>query len=232
MGDLKKARSWGSWQPGCYLLTVCTVLGRLAAVENEPREEREEQQPQSSPETREPAPEGRRRYQDEGRGRYEDSPGSESRAREEGSPEPEPRPEGEAAPPPSDLREGAPARGGRRRYPRDRRSRGRGRERGRDPRGQDRERGPRRLPYQPSAGAHPENRAGAPSDLPQDEQTARKISLLRETREHVDRIREVLLQVLEDLEDVSVQLSKAEHEKDLAEEEIDHLREQLRRLHR
>jgi cob(I)alamin adenosyltransferase len=48
----------------------------------------------------------------------------------------------------------------------------------------------------------------------------------------VEQIRDVLETVLRDLEDVSEQLSRAEHEKDVAETEIEQLRESLRRLHR
>ena len=48
----------------------------------------------------------------------------------------------------------------------------------------------------------------------------------------MERIRETLDGVLRDLEDVCEQLTRAEHEKDLAEAEIEQLRDQLRRLHR
>jgi len=48
----------------------------------------------------------------------------------------------------------------------------------------------------------------------------------------VDQIRESLEGVLKDLDDVAENLTRAEHEKDLTEAEIEQLREQLRRLHR
>ena len=213
--------------PFCYLLTGYGVLGRLAAVEDEQREQREEQQ-QPSYEARERDYPPREREE-----RGFDAPlGSDEPPREGERQEPTSAGPDAGAPPTEQRQEGPPRRGARR-YPRDRRGgRGRGRDRGGDNRGRTREREPRRPAYPSVASRPPDDRGPAPSDLPQDEQGARKVSLLRETREHLERIREVLLQVLEDLEDVSVQLSKAEHEKDLSEEEIDHLREQLRRLHR
>ena len=218
-----------------YLLTGYRVVGRLALVDNEQRDEREEQRPQAhAPERAESPREDRAREPEH----YDDSPDSEPPLRSESNPaEPASARAGSDTPGgPGQRSEGG---GGRRprRYPRDRRGgRGRGRERGRDPRGEarPREREPRRPAYQPTTiGRGDEERGTTPAEpQPQDEQTIRRVGLLRDTREQVERIREVLQQVLEDLEDVSVQLSKAEHEKDIAEEEIDHLREQLRRLHR
>jgi hypothetical protein len=56
--------------------------------------------------------------------------------------------------------------------------------------------------------------------------------LIEEAKAEVDRIREALEQVLKDLDEVSDNLTKAEHEKDIAEAEIEQLRDQLRRMHR
>ena len=57
-------------------------------------------------------------------------------------------------------------------------------------------------------------------------------SLLEQAREELDQVREVLEGVLKDLDHVAEQLNKAEHEKDIAEAEIEQLRESMRRLHR
>jgi hypothetical protein len=66
-----------------------------------------------------------------------------------------------------------------------------------------------------------------PSDLPPEQR-----SWILEAKAEVERVQEVLEGVLRDLDHVSEQLTKAEHEKDLAEAEIEQLRESLRRLHR
>lgn len=65
------------------------------------------------------------------------------------------------------------------------------------------------------------------SQLPPETRT-----LLEQAREELDQVREVLEGVLKDLDHVAEQLNKAEHEKDIAEAEIEQLRESLRRLHR
>lgn len=57
-------------------------------------------------------------------------------------------------------------------------------------------------------------------------------SWIMQAKVEVDRIRETLESVLRDLEEVAEQLTKAEHEKDIAEAEIEQLKESLRRLHR
>lgn len=59
-----------------------------------------------------------------------------------------------------------------------------------------------------------------------------KIASLREIRAHIERVRQTLEGVLRDLNKISDQLTHAEHEKDVAEQEIENLKEQLRRLHR
>jgi hypothetical protein len=56
--------------------------------------------------------------------------------------------------------------------------------------------------------------------------------LLEQAKAELETVREVLEGVLKDLDHVAEQLTKAEHEKDLAEAEIEQLRETLRRLHR
>ena len=56
--------------------------------------------------------------------------------------------------------------------------------------------------------------------------------MIQQAKAEVERIRETLDGVLRDLEDVCEQLTRAEHEKDIAEAEIEQLRDQLRRLHR
>jgi hypothetical protein len=53
-----------------------------------------------------------------------------------------------------------------------------------------------------------------------------------QAKAEVDRIREMLDGVLRDLEEVCEQLTRAEHEKDVAEAEIEQLRDSLRRLQR
>ena len=65
------------------------------------------------------------------------------------------------------------------------------------------------------------------SDLPPEQR-----SLIMQAKAEVDRIREMLDGVLRDLEDVCEQLTRAEHEKDVAEAEIEQLRDSLRRLQR
>ena len=65
------------------------------------------------------------------------------------------------------------------------------------------------------------------SDLPPEQR-----SLIMQAKAEVDRIREMLDGVLRDLENVCEQLTRAEHEKDVAEAEIEQLRESLRRLQR
>jgi len=57
-------------------------------------------------------------------------------------------------------------------------------------------------------------------------------SLLELARNELEQVREVLEGVLKDLDNVAEQLTRAEHEKDIAEAEIEQLRESLRRLHR
>jgi hypothetical protein len=94
---------------------------------------------------------------------------------------------------------------------------------------------PRRAPYTAPHG--PSQMAGAPraegeerrphSDLPPEQR-----SWILQAKDEVERIRESLESVLRDLDEVSEQLTKAEHEKDIAEAEIEQLRESLRRLHR
>jgi len=97
---------------------------------------------------------------------------------------------------------------------------------------------PRREPYSshgPSHGApshtvaprEVEERRPSHSDLPPEQRT-----WILQAKEEVERIRETLESVLRDLDEVSEQLTKAEHEKDIAEAEIEQLRESLRRLHR
>ena len=65
------------------------------------------------------------------------------------------------------------------------------------------------------------------SDLPPEQR-----SWILQAKAEVEQIRETLEGVLRDLEEVSAQLTKAEHEKDIAEAEIEQLKESLRRLHR
>jgi len=118
-------------------------------------------------------------------------------------------------------------RGGRGRLsPRDRRMQARNR--GRD---RDRDRPPFNRP--PGGGSQPPQQGGDEreeqrySDLPPEQRT-----LILQAKAEVERIRETLEGVLRDLEDVSEQLTRAEHEKDVAEAEIEQLRDSLRRLHR
>ena len=65
------------------------------------------------------------------------------------------------------------------------------------------------------------------SDLPPEQR-----SLILQAKAEVEQIRESLETVLRELENVSEMLTRAEHEKDIAEAEIEQLRDQLRRLHR
>ncbi|HVK57381.1 MAG TPA: hypothetical protein VM735_01265 [Candidatus Kapabacteria bacterium] len=102
------------------------------------------------------------------------------------------------------------------------------RNRGRD---RDRDRPPFNRP--PGGGSQPPQQGGDEreeqrySDLPPEQRT-----LILQAKAEVERIRETLEGVLRDLEDVSEQLTRAEHEKDVAEAEIEQLRDSLRRLHR
>jgi hypothetical protein len=57
-------------------------------------------------------------------------------------------------------------------------------------------------------------------------------SLLEQARAELDHVRDVLEGVLKDLDHAADMLTRAEHEKDLAEAEIEQLRDSLRRLHR
>lgn len=126
-------------------------------------------------------------------------------------------------------RGGGRRRGGRGRMQlRDRRMQGGGRNRRRDNRG-----GYQGSPP-PQQGGHShgegeEQHRHAPTyaDIPPDQR-----SPLQQARAEVDRIRETLEGVLRDLDEVSEQLTRAEHEKDVAETEIEQLRDSLRRLHR
>jgi chromosome segregation ATPase len=116
----------------------------------------------------------------------------------------------------------------------------------RDRRGQDRNRGRQNRQQFPSShhGGGYQQGGGGQSSHPreQGQETLRGeggqqpaqsgASILADVRAEVERLREVLEGVLRDLEDVSEQLMKAEHEKDIAETEIEQLRDQLRRLHR
>ena len=143
--------------------------------------------------------------------------------------------EGGEQPPPQGGQMGGQGRGRRRggrgrMGPRDRRMPPRNRG------GRDRDRDPRvpfqRPPIGSSHGApHPqegrEEQRHSHSDLPPEQG-----SLIQQAKAEVERIREMLEVVLRDLEDVSEQLTRAEHEKDVAETEIEQLRESLRRLHR
>ena len=147
--------------------------------------------------------------------------------------------------PPQQNQEGGgplPPRGprrGRRPPPRDRRGRG-----GRGRRGDRGDRGDRSTfqgghPHAPGqAHTHPHDHGGSQPreregreefrDRPQTPQG----SLIEQAKAEVDRIRTALERVLIELEEVSEYLTKAEHEKDIAEAEIEQLRDQLRRLHR
>ena len=123
---------------------------------------------------------------------------------------------------------GADAAGGGRMAPRDRRMQGRGRRR---------DQPPPRAPYGGGGSHAPSHGGGAPrpeveehrrhSELPPEQRT-----WILEAKAEVERIQEVLEGVLGDLDQVAEQLTKAEHEKDIAEAEIEQLRESLRRLHR
>ena len=75
--------------------------------------------------------------------------------------------------------------------------------------------------------AHDDRQEQRYSDLPPEQR-----SLIMQAKAEVDRIREMLDGVLRDLEDVCEQLTRAEHEKDVAEAEIEQLRDSLRRLQR
>jgi len=91
-----------------------------------------------------------------------------------------------------------------------------------------RESRPPQFPAQDSSRSHDDQREGrSESRLPPETR-----SLLEQTRAELDQVREVLEGVLRDLDHVAEQLNKAEHEKDIAEAEIEQLRESLRRLHR
>ncbi len=115
------------------------------------------------------------------------------------------------------------------------RSRGRGRrlpprERRVDDRRRPRESRPPYSAQGSESGGHENHREreGRPeSHLP-----AETRSLLELARGELEQVREVLEGVLKDLDNVAEQLTRAEHEKDVAEAEIEQLRESLRRLHR
>ena len=218
------------------LLTVKVETGRLPAVEND---RREDQQPMTPPPEASHHEEVRREWESSG-------PTDVPHDRERGERSSEGHPPYESAPPhegggqPMQQGQGGPmgagGRGGRRRG-------GRGRMSGRDRRppprgGRGRERGdrggpPPYRPGPPSGGGHPqeerERERDEPrySDLPPEQR-----SLIQQAKAEVERIRETLDGVLRDLEDVCEQLTRAEHEKDVAEAEIEQLRDQLRRLHR
>ena len=74
---------------------------------------------------------------------------------------------------------------------------------------------------------HDEREEQRYSDLPPEQR-----SLIMQAKAEVDRIREMLDGVLRDLEEVCEQLTRAEHEKDVVEAEIEQLRDSLRRLQR
>ena len=126
-------------------------------------------------------------------------------------------------------RGGGRRRGGRGRMQlRDRRMQGGGRNRRRDSRGG--YQGPppgQQGGHSHGEGEEPHRHASSYADVPPDQR-----SPLQQARAEVDRIRETLEGVLRDLEDVAEQLTRAEHEKDVAETEIEQLRDSLRRLHR
>src|SRR5690606_4785807 len=190
MEDLGNSSETVSKTCARYVLTPKIEMSRLAAVDNENREEREEQQRpmQSAPKPKEASR------------REDDAPREEQASSEPYQAPPEGNPTEAAAanatddagaPATSDQRPGGGSRRPRRHSMRDRRGRDRGRRGGRDRGGRDREREPR--PAYASSQAGPEESRGTrPADLPQDEQGARRVSLLRETREQVERIREVL----------------------------------------
>lgn len=223
-------------RPGMFpLLTVKVETGRLPAVEND---RREEQQPMTPPPEASHHEDVRREWEssrptdvphdsERGEGPSEGPPPYESAPPHEGG--------GQSMPPGQGAPMGPGGRG--------RRRGGRGRMSGRDRRppprgGRGRDRGdrggpPPYRPGPPSGGGHPQDERDRErneprySDLPPEQR-----SLIQQAKAEVERIRETLDGVLRDLEDVCEQLTRAEHEKDLAEAEIEQLRDQLRRLHR
>ena len=109
--------------------------------------------------------------------------------------------------------------------PRDRRMPMRGGRRDRDRGGPP----PYNRPSQSGGGGQPhdDREEQRYSDLPPEQR-----SLIMQAKAEVDRIREMLDGVLRDQEHLFEQLTRAEHEKDVAEAEIEQLRESLRRLQR
>jgi hypothetical protein len=217
------------------LLTVKVETGRLPAVEND---RREEQQPTTPPPEASHHEDVRREWESSG-------PTDVPRDPERGERSAEGPPPYESAPPHDGGGQSVPPGQGAPMGPggRGRRRGGRGRMSGRDrrppPRGGrgrdsvDRGGPPPYRPGPPSGGGHPgderERERDEPrySDIPPEQR-----SLIQQAKAEVERIRETLDGVLRDLEDVCEQLTRAEHEKDLAEAEIEQLRDQLRRLHR
>lgn len=222
------------------LLTVNVEVGRVPRVENDRREDQQSTTPpseashyeapkrewESSSAADAPHEAPREEREDRGdEGPRDDQPPYESAPPQEGGGHPPHH--GQAGPMGPGGGRGR-RRGGRGRMsPRDRRMRG--------GRGRDRDRGPAPAYNRPgdrppsSGGGHPqgEREEGRYSDVPPEER-----SLIQQAKAEVERIRETLDGVLRDLEDVCEQLTKAEHEKDIAEAEIEQLRESLRRLQR
>ena len=196
-------------------------------MENEPREQAHEQNvtPQESYRAEETS------GQPVERSSFDSPPVSESR---------DPSAPSDPGKPPEDSGAPMPNRGrgrGRRPPPRDRRGRRGGR---RDSRGHFHGPQERHVPHNvhPQR-SHYEDRdrdrgtAGPESPDRRDEgYDSPRRSLIEELRAEVDQIRDTLEGVLKDLDEVSENLTRAEHEKDIAEAEIEQLREQIRRLHR
>jgi hypothetical protein len=219
------------------LLTVNVEVGRVPRVENDRREDQQSTTPPSEASHYE-AP--RREWESSSAADApHDAPredrGDEGPREDQQSYESAPPQEGGGQPP--QHGQGAPMGPG---GPRGRRRGGRGRMSSRDRRmrggrGRDRDRGPAPAYNRPgdrppsSGGTHPqgEREEARYSDVPPEER-----SLIQQAKAEVERIRETLDGVLRDLEDVCEQLTKAEHEKDIAEAEIEQLRESLRRLQR
>ena len=220
-------------------------MGRLSRVENERRDD-----PREQPEAHSDAPPERPYYDEPGPEREPAPESHEARHDFDRTDEPY-----EQAPPPGEgpfegqeqgrapesgpHEQGPGGPGGPGGHGRGRRRGGRGRMSPRDRRMQSRNRGrreqPHRGPY--GGGPAPAHGGGAPraegeeqrrhSELPPEQR-----SWILEAKAEVERVQEVLEGVLRDLDHVSEQLTKAEHEKDIAEAEIEQLRESLRRLHR
>ncbi|MDX1951664.1 MAG: hypothetical protein SFY81_05740 [Verrucomicrobiota bacterium] len=116
--------------------------------------------------------------------------------------------------------------------------RGRGRRgphRGRRPRDNRRGRGPFRREDVPSqdTGSQPQQPHSYPDHRDTEHPSPRQQSpSMRAIKAQVDRIRQALEGVLRDLERVAVQLGQAEQEKEIAEEEIENLRQALNSLQR